>query len=233
MRLWLVLGFGLIAAACSPNEAASVDDCKDRSQCLNFASNEDDHRLGDALGGSHDASDDGFRGGLGGVSDGGATGSANASDGAADDAPVDVGPVGVGAVQQLIDDAMQGKLSAEALAAALDSGQVQRHHIEQGYSSDELLALVRQQLRPAYASTADECRVLGVGSRPCGGPERFIVYSTANTNESVLLELVGAYNRNRMADDAREGLVSNCRVIPKPAVVLQDGICRAARTAFM
>lgn len=186
MRLWIVLGFGLIAAACSPNDAALVDECKDHPRCSNLAGNE----------GSEDGS--------GGV-----------------------------VSQQLMNDVLQGNLSAEALATALENGHVQVQHVEQGYSSDELLALVRQQLRPAYASTADECRVLGVGSRPCGGPERFMVYSTANTNEAVLLELVEAYNRKRAVDDAREGLVSDCSVLPEPAVVLKDGICRAARTATM
>lgn len=136
-----------------------------------------------------------------------------------------------GAVQQnLIDDVTQGNLSTETLTEALDYGHINVKHIEQGYSSDELLGLVRQQLRPAYASAAHECRVLGVGSRPCGGSERFMVYSTANTNEPLLLELVGAYNRKRAADNVREGLVSDCSVLPKPAVVLQDGICRAVGT---
>lgn len=133
--------------------------------------------------------------------------------------------------RSLLEDVKRGNLSAEELTAALNYGHIEVTHIEQGYSSEQLLGLVRQQLRPAYASTPDECRVVGIGSRPCGGPERFMIYSTANTNEAVLFKLVGAYNRKRAADNRREGMVSDCRVLPEPVAVLRDGMCRVAETA--
>lgn len=75
------------------------------------------------------------------------------------------------------------------------------------------------------ATKLSSCKVVGLGHKPCGGPERYILYSTEATDETVLLPLVEAYNQQSLKINEEEGLVSACDVIPKPSVALRNGAC--------
>lgn len=135
-------------------------------------------------------------------------------------------------VQQSLSQAVEaGELNAEELAAALSYGHIELSAIESGYDAEQLLNIVRQQLRTAHASSPEQCKVVPVGAKPCGGPERYMVYSTQTTNEDVLLQLVSVYNNKRAAENERDGMVSDCQVVPQPAVVLRDGMCRVTAGA--
>ena len=39
------------------------------------------------------------------------------------------------------------------------------------------------------------CRALGLGAKPCGGPWRYVIYSTARTDSAALVEKVERRNR--------------------------------------
>lgn len=85
----------------------------------------------------------------------------------------------------------------------------------------EILALIGD----AQADNVEQCRVVGFGAKPCGGPAGYIAFSTKQKNESVIMALITKYNAAAKAENERLGLMSDCAVVPKPAVVLQDGVC--------
>jgi hypothetical protein len=85
----------------------------------------------------------------------------------------------------------------------------------------EILALIGE----AKADNVSQCRVVGFGSKPCGGPASYIVMSAKDGNESHIMALIAKYNAAAKAENDRLGLMSNCAVVPKPAVVLVDGVC--------
>ncbi|MBA3989181.1 MAG: hypothetical protein C0463_08660 [Idiomarina sp.] len=91
------------------------------------------------------------------------------------------------------------------------------------YEAADILALLQQELRVASASEPAQCRVLPVGQKPCGGPERFVLFSTQTADEDKILRLVDAYNRAQVQDP---DMVSDCQVLEPPRVVLRDGLCR-------
>uniref|UniRef100_A0A486XL54 Uncharacterized protein n=1 Tax=Rheinheimera sp. BAL341 TaxID=1708203 RepID=A0A486XL54_9GAMM len=85
----------------------------------------------------------------------------------------------------------------------------------------EILALIGN----AEADTVEQCRVVGFGAKPCGGPASYIAFSVQHKNESVILALIEKYNSAAKAENERLGLMSDCAVVPKPAVVLKNGVC--------
>ena len=85
----------------------------------------------------------------------------------------------------------------------------------------EILALVGE----AKADNVSQCRVVGFGSKPCGGPASYIAVSVKQGNEAEIMALIGKYNAAAKAENERLGLMSNCAVVPKPAVVLENGVC--------
>lgn len=97
-------------------------------------------------------------------------------------------------------------------------------------SRSELQAMyqdILQLVGQAKASSVAQCRVVGLGAKPCGGPQSYLVYSAAQGNETELLAKVARYNLLVQQHNQQLGLISDCAVVPKPGVVLMEGACRA------
>jgi hypothetical protein len=81
-----------------------------------------------------------------------------------------------------------------------------------------------------------QCRALPLGSKPCGGPEGYLAWSTAATDARQLEALASRYKAARQAHNQRLGLMSDCAVLPEPAVrcvravgaaaAAGDGVCQ-------
>lgn len=62
------------------------------------------------------------------------------------------------------------------------------------------------------------CRVVGLGVRPCGGPEEYIAYSIWNTDRAAIVNRVSEYNllkEDLMLDNDEAG---TCEQLPEPNV---------------
>jgi len=90
-----------------------------------------------------------------------------------------------------------------------------------------LLAEIKAMVGTAAATEPAQCKKVGLGHKPCGGPSSYLIYSTAGLDEARLLEKVSLYNQLDQAQQQRLGLVSDCAVVPEPAVALVGGVCVA------
>ena len=88
-------------------------------------------------------------------------------------------------------------------------------------------AEIDQAIVEARAESLSECRLIGLGERPCGGPRVYGAYSVAQTDSAYLAGLAVVYNQLDRERNQREGLVSTCEVVARPAVQLQSGRCVA------
>jgi len=70
-----------------------------------------------------------------------------------------------------------------------------------------------------------QCRVLAVGSRPCGGPEQFLAYSSTQTDSKLLAITNDRYRKIKQEQQLRLGLLSNCQMLTEPAVQCQQQQC--------
>lgn len=90
-------------------------------------------------------------------------------------------------------------------------------------------ASLLKKIQAAASDTSCEkdaqCQTIGVGSKACGGPERYLVWSSQYNEGGQLKELVQQYAEARRADDARNGTMSTCTVVSDPGSLCSAGRC--------
>ncbi|MFC0250868.1 hypothetical protein [Massilia consociata] len=110
-----------------------------------------------------------------------------------------------------------GKQAALARAPAAQSGTA---------APGDTLARLRAMVRDATCVESAQCRTVAVGAMACGGPESYLPYSIARSNEKAVRELGERYTNERLAQIKAEGMMSICRHIPDPGAVCTSGTCQ-------
>ena len=80
------------------------------------------------------------------------------------------------------------------------------------------LARIIDLIGPATCAADTQCRVIGVGALPCGGPERYVPWSVSATEETALRESAARYAQARRRHYESIELSSTCVVQPEPGV---------------
>ena len=99
-----------------------------------------------------------------------------------------------------------------------------------GSAADALARLeseIQALTQPASATQATSCRAIGYGSRPCGGPSRFVVVSSETADTAALRRLTDRYTALETEENRRTGMMSTCVMLEPPAVALRGGVCIA------
>jgi hypothetical protein len=90
-------------------------------------------------------------------------------------------------------------------------------------------ATLWQQIQAASANPAcdsdSQCHSLGVGAKACGGPERYLAWSSKQGDGARLKALVEQHSAARRADDAREHMMSTCSLVSDPGAACRAGRC--------
>ena len=63
-----------------------------------------------------------------------------------------------------------------------------------------------------------DCQFIGLGSKPCGGPRGYLVYSTSIDTEK-LEQMVADYNQKETDFNDKWGIMSDCTIAPQPTSV--------------
>jgi hypothetical protein len=103
---------------------------------------------------------------------------------------------------------------------------------EPSQDAETLLKEIRSLAGVARASTPDQCKILSLGPKPCGGHERHLIYSTEHAQEAQMLEHAAEYNalieaRYQQSDEAMA-----CEYQPAPQTTLNGGLCIPVETAL-
>ncbi len=105
--------------------------------------------------------------------------------------------------------------------------------------TDDLKALgleVRQMVKTAAADDPKQCKIVAMGHKPCGGPERYLLYSekTMSSEElEVFFETLNRYNELSRRLLEKSDVVSDCQIRPKPTAVVRNGFCVPAEKNTM
>jgi hypothetical protein len=97
-----------------------------------------------------------------------------------------------------------------------------------GGELDSLESRIMDLIGEAPATQQSSCKTIAFGSKPCGGPWTYLVYSAEHTDEAELENLVAAYNSLQDQLNREKGLMSDCAIATEPPVTLDGGYCRAA-----
>lgn len=96
--------------------------------------------------------------------------------------------------------------------------------------SDRALLDVQRQEIIVFAKLGkcmddSQCGLRGLGSKPCGGPWEYIVYSTSIDTQR-LFQMITRYNQNEDAYNRKWGIPSDCSLAPFPdSVGCLNGVC--------
>ncbi|MGH8542103.1 MAG: hypothetical protein ACREX3_00310 [Gammaproteobacteria bacterium] len=71
----------------------------------------------------------------------------------------------------------------------------------------------------------DQCRAMPLGAKPCGGPWRYVVYSTLTTDSAVLASAAAEYTALEAEQNRRTGAASDCRFVAAPSLSCSHGYC--------
>ncbi|SEA96337.1 hypothetical protein [Alkalimonas amylolytica] len=112
-------------------------------------------------------------------------------------------------------------------AALKERERQMREHPDLQKMRADILSMIGQ----AEADDVQQCRVIGFGHKPCGGPAEYIAYSTKGVNETVLQQKIASYNKAAEAENIRLGRMSDCAIVPEPAVSLVGGQCKITGTS--
>ena len=85
-------------------------------------------------------------------------------------------------------------------------------------AADTGLARIEHLIGTASCRRNEDCRVIGIGARACGGPEAYRAWSVSETDEQALNTLVQRDAAARRAELERLGMRSNCAMLPQPRV---------------
>ena len=91
------------------------------------------------------------------------------------------------------------------------------------------LETMRQEIDELIGNAAGtsiaDCRYAGLGSKPCGGPWEYIVYSVASTDSTALTVRLAAYDAFEAEMNELYGYLSDCSIPNEPVLVFKDGRC--------
>ncbi len=90
---------------------------------------------------------------------------------------------------------------------------------------DKLEQQIMSIIDGAAATNVSFCKTVAFGSKPCGGPWRYLSYSTENLDEAELLRLIRDYNRKDSLRNIQQGGVSDCLFVSDPGSTLSNGRC--------
>lgn len=88
------------------------------------------------------------------------------------------------------------------------------------------LAQIRALIGTAACTDVSQCRTVGIGARPCGGPQAYLAWSTAHTDGAALAALAEKFKLEREAANAASGELSTCQFFPDPGASCHAGTCQ-------
>jgi hypothetical protein len=84
---------------------------------------------------------------------------------------------------------------------------------------------LQAEIGAAACDSAHQCHTLALGNKACGGPERFVAWSSAVSNAARLGVMAAQYAEASRRENEREGLSSTCNVVADPGATCQAGRC--------
>ena len=88
-----------------------------------------------------------------------------------------------------------------------------------------VLKALQLEIGEAPCDAPQQCRSLALGARACGGPERYLAWSTRSSDPARVSALGEAYAAARRSENLAEARVSNCAFLMDPGAVCTAHRC--------
>ena len=95
-----------------------------------------------------------------------------------------------------------------------------------------LLQRIEAEVGQAGCTSAAQCRTLPIGSKACGGPARWMAWSTTASDGQRLQTWAQELAQRQRRREEAEGILSNCSFEADPGAVCTAGRCMLARSSL-
>lgn len=89
----------------------------------------------------------------------------------------------------------------------------------------KLLQEIIAEVGDASCKSTTQCHTIGIGQKACGGPERYIAWSSARSAHATINRLAEAYSAQRASENAAAGFASICSIATDPGASCNAGYC--------
>lgn len=88
-----------------------------------------------------------------------------------------------------------------------------------------LKAEIESLAASSVCNESTECKFIAFGSKPCGGPWSYLIYTTSIDTQELETK-VSQYNQLEAIFNARWGVVSDCALAAEPSdVICENNVC--------
>lgn len=84
---------------------------------------------------------------------------------------------------------------------------------------------IEEYAKNKACARGDNCRTMAMGSKPCGGPTSYIIYSLSKTDEKQLSDKVKQYTDLEKELNIKYNRMSDCSLLMPPTVECLNGVC--------
>ena len=88
-----------------------------------------------------------------------------------------------------------------------------------------LLARIEAEVGGAACTSSAQCRTLPIGAKACGGPARWMAWSTTTGRADQLLAWSAQLADLQRRRFEATGMMSTCSIVPDPGAVCRAGRC--------
>jgi hypothetical protein len=92
-----------------------------------------------------------------------------------------------------------------------------------------LLQQLQAEIGDAACDSSAQCKTVAVGHKACGGPERYLAWSSKRSDAAKVASLAERYMAERKAQDVKSGMMSTCSLVVDPGAACNAGRCVAGQ----
>jgi hypothetical protein len=120
---------------------------------------------------------------------------------------------------------------SQSVSAPAAAGNVQAAAPAPASSASGTLRSIHALIGKASCLSDNQCQVLPIGAKSCGGPAGYLAWSNVSTDGAELQALAERYKTEQQADNERAGRISTCRVLPQPPAACRANICQLVQVS--
>ena len=95
-----------------------------------------------------------------------------------------------------------------------------------------LLAQIQAEVGAAACDSTQQCQTIAIGAKACGGPERYLAWSSKNNDGKKLKALAQAQAEASRKQQQADGMMSTCSIVTDPGATCEAGRCVLQKSAM-
>ena len=88
-----------------------------------------------------------------------------------------------------------------------------------------LLAQIQAEVGPAACDSTQQCQTIAIGAKACGGPERYLAWSSKDNDGKKLKALPQNKKKTSHKQQKADGMMSTCSIVTDPGATCEAGRC--------